>query len=185
MLARVLCGVLALGSIHVQDPVPDACFVRVERGRARLGHGEEGREMIPSLLARPLEVGDSLELGASSAVELAWRARASARIQGPGALEIAPRGNLWLDRFACAELEVRRGTLAVLWAEGGQLELGPGAVQLTRVTAGVFELYHRGGEPLAWRILDERGAARAGWLRPGERIRLGARALSAALPCAP
>ena len=182
-LAHVL-GTLALASALAQDPAADGgCLVRVERGRARLGRGAEVQALAPRGRMR-LEPRDSLELGASTAVELAWRERASAFVQGPAALELAPRGTLWLERFACAELEVRCGRLAVLLAEGGQLELGPGAVQLTRVAAGVVEIYHRGGEPLAWRTLDARGAARAGWLRTGERIRLGW-PVSAALPCAP
>jgi hypothetical protein len=147
--------------------------VRVTGGRAELVLGREPLALTPSACPRALAAPAYVELGARSTLELRWSGLASAAISGPAALEVGPgeRPRLQLLRLARAEIEVRRGTLALELPGGGLLALAHCALGLRALSDGRIELQHRGGAPV--RILRP-GARRELWLRPGERLRLAA-----------
>lgn len=148
-----------------------ATLVRVAQGSARIAQGDEVRSLDPRAGAQALRgEGAALESGAHSQVELVWRGQASATIQGPAAFELTRAPGLSLASFQTAELEVRRGKLALTLAGLGSLELSAGALQVRSLPGGLFELLNRGGSALE---LERAGAPRVR-IAAGQRLRLRA-----------
>jgi hypothetical protein len=164
--AAPLLLVLGLGL-----PTGIQASARVTSGRAELVLGRELLAFTPATGPRALAGPAFVELGARGVLELRWSGLASATVSGPAALEVGTGepARLQLVRLAAAEIEARRGTLALELAGGVRLTVERCALGVRALPDGAIELLHRGGAAL--RVLRP-GARRELWLRPGERLRL-------------
>lgn len=152
MLRCALACFLVLGGGPRPAVLPSqlqAPLIRVESGAARLAEGRTVRVLDRRSEAVALAADAGwVETGACTEVTLAWRGQAGARIDGPSSFQVERRPALTLVRFQVAEIEVRRGTLALGFDGVGTLEVGPGALQARSLPGGVLELLNRGGTAL-------------------------------------
>lgn len=164
----VLCLCLGLGHGVQESSAP---VVRMTTGSGRL----LAEHTVQTLDARSGAVhlagaSGRVESGAAARTELAWRGLASATITGPAAFELGREPGLVLETCATAEVEVRRGTLALELAGLGSLELAAGAVRVRHLPDGGVELLNRGGRTLEFWLGEERPLA----VGPGQCLRLAA-----------
>lgn len=160
-LATTLLLALAL----TLDPTPrlsvsDGAARLVTRGAVRTLDPRSGEVLVEGRSAYA-------ECAAKSQVELTWRGHASVELSGPAAFEFGAEPRLVLESFRCAELEARRGPLAVEVAGLFVLELSAGAARLVSSPSGV-DVTNRGGETLELRTLEGQRVRVA----PGKSVRL-------------
>jgi hypothetical protein len=148
----------------------DPAVLRVSAGTAEVVEADRVHALAPRSGAHALADAAWLECGPRSALDVAWRGLASARITGAAALALGPGRVLAVERYEVLELEVRRGGLALELPELGRLELPAGVLQVRALSAGVHQLTNRGGTVLE--LARTRGESIT--LAPGARVRLRA-----------
>jgi hypothetical protein len=161
---------LATALLVLSAALGDPASVRVSAGAADVVESGRVRALGPRTEQLAIMGAAWLEVGPGSAVELAWRGRASARVQGGAALALGPGTSLALERYEVLELEVRRGGFVLELPELGRVELMAGVLQLRALPHGVHELRNRGGAALEL----VRPGRPSLTVAPGGRVRLRA-----------
>jgi hypothetical protein len=164
-----LCLGLGSGSHGASLQESLAPVVRMSAGSGRL-FSERSVQTLDARTGAVHLAGKSgrVECGAATRVDLAWRGLASATVTGPAAFELAREPGLLLEVFGTAEVEVRRGTLALELAGLGSLELAAGAVRVRCLPDGSAELLNRGGRVVEFWLGERRPLA----IGPGQSLRL-------------
>src|SRR5262245_16235862 len=140
MLARLSPVLLVLGLAGGEAEEATA-LLRVTSGEARLAEGRTVLTLDARAGEHALAGAEAwVETSAASAIGLVWRGQAGMKLAGPAAFQLERGPALDLERFRTAEIEVRRGKLALEIAGVGWLELGAGALELASLPDGVVEL---------------------------------------------
>ena len=147
------------------DPTP---HLQVTEGSARLVSERVVRALDRRSGGVPVEGASAyVECGAQSELELTWRGAASVELAGPAAFEFGATPRLALESFRSAELEARRGSLAVEVSGLMVFELRAGAVRLVSSPAGV-DVLNRGGAVLELCTLEGKKVR----VEPGRSVRI-------------
>jgi hypothetical protein len=157
--------------LAVSAPAPPSLELRVASGRVELIDAAGLRTLTPRSGAVGLSDVAYAEAGALTELELRWPALASARVEGPAALEFGAgsAASLRLVRFRRTEVEVRRGTLSILAGEAFAIELAAGALSLRELPDGVIELENRGARTIRVRPVGDPDARD---VEAGAKVRL-------------
>lgn len=185
LLAALALGLAAPGPLVAElarpaEPGP-AFDVRVLRGRARLAQAEAVVALTAADGSHGSSGAASLGLGTAGQAEIAWRALASLRLEGPAELEWGTRAGsgeleLIVGGAASLEIEARRTALSLELSHGWRLEVAEAALQLSAEPHGGWVVRHHGGQPV--RVRSRVPRADEDWprvVRPGDEIRLAAR----------
>ncbi|QDU67282.1 hypothetical protein [Engelhardtia mirabilis] len=143
------------GPSGVQRPAAgDPVRVEVIAGWGHLRIGDELQWLTRQAGPRLHHRSFYLELGVESVVELAWSGSASLRLTGPAGVFVDPVSGplggraVGFRRLASAEIEVRRGALAVSLPRGQRLLPHGSSFRLEGHPGGLVDLFHRAGDPL-------------------------------------
>jgi len=152
LIATALLALIA-GDAGEGAPAPESA-IRVETGRARVATDAETLSLLAG--ARELRVAGPLhcELGIGSRTTVRWGGLGSATVDGKASFGVRTRAeepekpSLAFHFFRTAELELRRGSLAVALPNGWSLDLERGALSLRELVDGRIEVTNRGGKTL-------------------------------------